>query len=78
VKLAGTGFNNADLGDIISGGSPNAGKPRTTGRKTIRVLDYSIRVQSSQLIELLQDLSSVEELATRLSIPMEAIVESEF
>lgn len=71
VKLAGTGFNSADLGDIIAGGNPNAGKPRVTGRKSLRVLDYSIRVHSLQLIVLLQGLSTWEDIAIRLGIPIE-------
>jgi ParB-like chromosome segregation protein Spo0J len=71
VKLAGTGFNNADLGDIISGGNPNAGKPRVTGRKSLRVLDYSMRVHSSQMIGLLQDVFIWEDIANRLGIPIE-------
>jgi ParB-like chromosome segregation protein Spo0J len=71
VKLAGTGFNNADLGDIISGGNPNAGKPRVTGRKSLRVLDYSMRVHSSQMIGLLQEVFIWEDIANRLGIPIE-------
>ena len=71
TKLAGTGFSSADLGDIIEGMSPNAGKPRTTGRKTIRVLDYSIRVHSSQMVELLQSIFIWEDIANRLGLPID-------
>lgn len=72
TKLAGTGFNNADLGDILSGGSPNEGKPKVTGRKSLRVLDYSIKVHSSQLIELLQGISRWQDIADRLNLPLDA------
>jgi ParB-like chromosome segregation protein Spo0J len=72
TKLAGTGFNNADLGDILNGSSPNAGKPKATGRKSLRVLEYSIRVHSIQLIELLQGISKWQDIAERLNLPLDA------
>lgn len=71
TKLIGTGFNNADLGDILNGSSPNAGKPRVTGRKSLRILNYSIKVHSSQLLELLQEITKWEDIAERLKLPLD-------